>query len=71
MFLVISEESVIGLYTSVVDAIGISKPIKSGYKIYEVFPNSEEVNLYKVSKEESFHDMITKTMIENVLNWHE
>jgi hypothetical protein len=24
-----------------------------------------------VSKEESFHDMITKTMIENVLNWHE
>ena len=45
MWVVISKDFIIGLYTCVTDAVRISKKL-NGYKIFEVFPNSETSKLY-------------------------
>ena len=45
MWVVISKDSIVGLYTCVTDAVRISKKL-SDYRIFEVFPNSETSKLY-------------------------
>ena len=45
MWVVITKDSIVGLYTCVTDAVRISKKLRE-FRIFEVFPNSETNKLY-------------------------
>jgi hypothetical protein len=45
MWVIISKDSIVGLYTCVTDAVKIAKKLND-YRVFEVFPNSEITKLY-------------------------